>query len=104
MTRFALIAETSRALAKTRARGAKIERLADCLRRLRPDEVRAAVACLSGEPRQGKIGLGYAAIGEVSVAPTYLALDPSLDGFSSDLPLAILWSTESAPQTKSLRR
>jgi DNA ligase-1 len=56
------VAEASRAVAETRARSTKIELLAACLSRLAPDEVEIGVGFLSGEPRQGKIGLGYAAI------------------------------------------
>ena len=36
----------------------------------------------------------------LGTAPTFVALEPSLDGFSSDLPLAVLWSEGSAPVTK----
>jgi DNA ligase-1 len=54
------IARTSSDVAETRARSAKIDRLARCLRGLRPDEVRAAVTFLSGTlPR---IGVGWAAL------------------------------------------
>jgi ATP-dependent DNA ligase I len=59
------IAETSAAVAANSARLAKVERLAACLRRLAPDEVRAAVAFLSGELRQRQIGVGWAALREV---------------------------------------
>jgi DNA ligase 1 len=56
------IAETSRMLAGTSARLKKVEILASCLRRLQPDEVRVAVAYLSGELPQGSIGIGWAYI------------------------------------------
>jgi DNA ligase-1 len=56
------VAEASRAVSETRARSTKIELLAACLSRLSPDEVEVGVGFLSGEPRQGKIGLGYATI------------------------------------------
>ena len=59
---FSELAEASRAVSETRARSTKIELLAACLSRLTPDEVEIAVAFLSGELRQGKIGVGYAAI------------------------------------------
>jgi DNA ligase 1 len=55
------IAETSDAVASTRARLAKVERLAACLRRLDPREVVVAAAFLSGELRQRQIGVGVAA-------------------------------------------
>jgi ATP-dependent DNA ligase I len=50
---------TSEAVSQTRARTAKIERLAETLRRLGPDEVAVGVAYLSGELRQRQIGVGY---------------------------------------------
>jgi ATP-dependent DNA ligase I len=59
------IAETSAAVAASSARLAKVERLAACLRRLDPGEVRAAVAFLSGELRQRQIGVGWAALREL---------------------------------------
>jgi len=59
------IAVTSDAVAGTSARGAKVERLVECLRRLEPPEVPIAVAFLSGELRQRQIGVGYAALREL---------------------------------------
>ena len=41
---------------------AKIGHLADLLRRAGPDEIGIAVSYLSGEVRQGRIGVGYAAL------------------------------------------
>ena len=76
---FQEIAEVSRAVAETRARSTKIELLAACLARLSPEEVEIGVGFLSGEPRQGKIGLGYAAIRDLeppAAAPT-ATLTPS---------------------------
>jgi len=61
---LAEIAETSAAVAETSARGAKVERLAECLRRCDPSEVAIAVAFLSGELRQRQIGVGYASLRE----------------------------------------
>ena len=62
------IVETSGAVAATAARLAKVERLAACLRRLRPDEVGVAVAFLSGELRQRQIGVGFAAMRDLPAA------------------------------------
>jgi ATP-dependent DNA ligase I len=56
------VVEASAAVAVTRARNAKIERIADLLRRVSPSEVTVAVAFLSGELLQGQIGVGYAAL------------------------------------------
>src|SRR2546423_3865690 len=48
--------------APTPAPPAKIAALADLLRRLAPDEVEPAVGFLVGEPRQGRIGVGWATL------------------------------------------
>ncbi|HVT58409.1 MAG TPA: ATP-dependent DNA ligase [Thermoanaerobaculia bacterium] len=53
---------TSRRVAETRSRAEKIRLLAALLRQLAPDESEAAAAFLSGQLRQGRIGLGPAAI------------------------------------------
>jgi DNA ligase 1 len=60
--KLAELVETSRAVAATRARLAKLERLGECLKRLAPEELPVGVAWLSGELPQGRIGVGYAAI------------------------------------------
>lgn len=49
----------SQAVSETSSRTAKIERLADTLRRLEPGEIAVGVAYLSGELRQRQIGVGY---------------------------------------------
>ncbi len=59
---LAELAETSAAVAKTSSRLKKIELLASCLARLRPDEVPVAVASLSGSLPQGRIGVGWASL------------------------------------------
>ena len=61
------VALTSAAVAGTPGRLAKIERLAACLRRLRPEEIPVAVAYLSGELPQGSIGVGWASLRELPV-------------------------------------
>jgi DNA ligase-1 len=72
------IAATSDAVASARARLAKVERLAACLRRLDPREVVVAVAFLSGELRQRQIGVGWASLRQVPAAaasPTLRVLE-----------------------------
>jgi DNA ligase-1 len=53
---------TSASVAQAGGRLAKIGLLADLLRRLAPEEIEIAIGFLSGEPRQGRIGIGGAAI------------------------------------------
>src|SRR2546427_13236879 len=56
------LVQTSRRVAETGGRLAKIELLATLLRRAAPEEIPIAIAFLSGSPRQGRIGVGYAAL------------------------------------------
>ena len=72
------IARTSTDVTATRGRLTKIERLAACLARLTPDEVRVAVAYLSGSLPQGTIGIGWAALRDLpppAKSPTLDLLD-----------------------------
>jgi DNA ligase-1 len=52
----------SEAVTATASRLKKIDYLADAVRRADPDEIETVVAFLSGGPRQGRIGIGAAAI------------------------------------------
>jgi DNA ligase-1 len=72
---MAEVVTTSEAVAATPARGEKIAALAALLARLNPDEVEPVVAFLAGEPRQGRIGVGWATL--VGLAPMP-AGEPSL--------------------------
>lgn len=56
------IVETSRRVRETSSRLDKVRHLAACLERTEPDAIAAAVALLSGAPRQGRIGLGPASV------------------------------------------
>jgi len=82
---LAEVVATSERVATTRSRSVKIAAIADLLARLAPGEVEPAVAVLAGEPRQGKIGVGWATLAAVEVAPsgapslTVLGLDAALD-------------------------
>jgi DNA ligase 1 len=73
---LAELMSTSQRVAATRSRLEKIAALADLLRRLRPDEIEVAAAFLSGQIRQGRIGIGPAAVRDAkarsaaAVAPT----------------------------------
>ena len=56
------LASTSRQVASTRSRLAKVGAIAACLRRASPDEIAIAVSYLSGELRQRRPGVGWAAL------------------------------------------
>ena len=71
---LAEIVETSSAVAATRSRSAKIELLAACIARMSPDRAAAGVGFLAGEPRQRRLGVGWASLRELPAA----AAQPSL--------------------------
>jgi len=80
---------TSDRVAATRSRLAKIDALAECLRRLDGPEIVIGVAYLSGDTRQGKIGVGYAGLKDALAARaasspelTLLRIDEELDRLS----------------------
>ncbi|HJS76676.1 MAG TPA: hypothetical protein VJ778_04660, partial [Burkholderiales bacterium] len=62
MTLLAEVARVSAAVAATASRLEKTRLLAECLRVLEPGEMEIALPYLSGEIRQGKLALGYAAL------------------------------------------
>jgi DNA ligase-1 len=69
------LVQTSHRVAATSGRLAKIELVAALLKRAAPDEIETAIAFLSGSPRQGRIGIGYATLraakpGHAADAPT----------------------------------
>jgi len=73
---LANVVETSQRVTNTAKRLEKIELLAGLLRQLDLDEVETVVAFLAGTTRQGRIGIGYAALRDVGSPP---AETPSLE-------------------------
>ncbi|MDG6102075.1 ATP-dependent DNA ligase [Dactylosporangium aurantiacum] len=63
--RFVELASVSAAVARTSGRNAKIDLLADALRRLAPEELSPGASYLSGELRQRQTGVGYASLREL---------------------------------------
>src|SRR5262245_58639642 len=61
------VVATSNAVASTRARSTKISAIAALLGQLAPAEVGIVVAFLSGETRQGRVGVGWATLFRVEV-------------------------------------
>jgi DNA ligase-1 len=59
VTLLADVVRTSTEVASTSSRLAKVRSLADCLKRLDPDEVEIAIPYLSGDIRQGKLAVGF---------------------------------------------
>jgi DNA ligase-1 len=62
MTALADLVATSAALTATSSRKAKVLALSDLLRALESHEIAVAVAFLTGVPRQGRIGVGWARV------------------------------------------
>ena len=90
MTLLATIVETSAKVAATSARLAKVRELAGCLRTFSNEEIAVGVAYLSGEPPQGRIGIGYAVFKEANLTPpanqstlTLLEVDERLTALAS---------------------
>ena len=79
------LVRTTDAVASTRSRLAKVDALADLLRRLEPADIATAVGLLTARPRQGRVGVGWrgmsAAMGEPAAEPslTVADLDAALD-------------------------
>jgi ATP-dependent DNA ligase I len=67
--RLADLVATSRAVAESSSRLAKIGHLASLLQQLSPDEVAIAIPFLSGSPRQGRIGIGGSVLSAVRLVP-----------------------------------
>ncbi len=67
--RLARIADAWAEVGATRSRRTKVAVLAAVLRDLEPDELAAGTAMLAGEPRQGRIGVGWRTVGAVEVPP-----------------------------------
>jgi DNA ligase-1 len=65
---LAEVVATSQQVAATSSRSAKITLLADLLARVAPGEVETVVAALAGEPRQGKVGVGWATVVRIDQA------------------------------------
>src|SRR2546427_5061151 len=60
--RLATLVQPPRRVAQTSGRLAKIDLLATSLKQAAPEEIETAIAFLSGAPRQGRIGVGYATL------------------------------------------
>lgn len=67
--RLQQLVDVSSAVADTRSRLEKTAKLAELLTQLRPEEIRVAVAYLSGSLRQGRVGVGWSSISHASTSP-----------------------------------
>jgi DNA ligase-1 len=90
MTLLADVVSVSKAVADTTSRSRKVTILSDLLRRLDAGEVPVAVGFLTGVPRQGRVGVGYATIYGIEVAP---APEPTLGIAELDAAIARVLAT-----------
>jgi len=67
--RLADLVHVSAAVASTSGRLEKIARLADLLTRVPPDELAIVIPFLTGDTRQGRIGIGYAQVQQLRDVP-----------------------------------
>ena len=65
---LAALADASADIGRTRSRRAKIDRIATLLADAEPDDLALAVLYLSGVTRQGRIGVGWATLGDITAA------------------------------------
>ena len=84
------LVDTSRRIAETAKRLEKIGLLVQLLKQLHSDEIEIAVAFLSGTTRQGRIGIGYAALRDAASTP---AESPSLELLELDRTLESITAT-----------
>lgn len=79
------LVDVSTAVSSTRKRLEKIDRLASLLGRLEGEEIEIGVGFLTGEVRQGRIGIGPAAVREVRSVPSADAPSLSLRAVDAEL-------------------
>jgi len=90
---LATVVETSGKIAQTSKRLAKIDLLAALLRQLHPDEIEVVAASLSGQIRQGRIGIGYATLRDIAGSA---AQTPQLQVLELDRALQAIAATQGA--------
>jgi DNA ligase 1 len=101
LTLFADVVEASRLVADTSSRSRKIAILADLLRTLDDDEVPIVVGFLSGVPRQGRVGIGYATVYGTQASPSD---EPSLQVADVDRAIIEIAASTGAGSSGQRRR
>jgi len=87
------VVAASAAVAATRSRTAKAATIADLLRGAAGEEVEPTTSWLAGEPRQGRLGVGWRTLSALAHDP---AAEPSLQVLDVDAALTELASTSGA--------
>ena len=96
------LVQTSRSVAATSGRLAKIDLVAALLKRAGPDEIEIAIAFLSGSLRQGRIGIGYATL--QAAQPEQAAAAHTLELAAVDAALQRLATTTGKGSTQMKQR
>lgn len=91
------VVATSAAVGATRSRKAKAAALADLLGQASPDEVEPVTSWLSGEPRQGRLGVGWRTLASARVRP---AAEASLSVVAVDITLDELAATSGSGSSR----
>ena len=91
---------TSKLVADTSSRLEKIDLLAALLKRLAPNEIPIAVGFLTGWPRQGKLGVGWASVAEAR--PVKAATEATLDLSDVDRALSEIKAARGATRKQRL--
>jgi len=92
----------SNSVGSTASRLKKVEQLADLLRRAAPNEVPVAIGFLTGWPRQGKLGIGWATLD--AARPPNAAAEPSLTLADVDQIFTALKSVKGSNSAAERRR
>jgi DNA ligase 1 len=98
--RFVELALVSERVAATPKRGEKTALIAGLLRSMSPEEAAVAAGLLTGQPRQGRIGVGWAALSKLDAGP---AAEPSLEVLEIDRWLTDLGGISGAGSTATRR-
>ena len=99
--RLSEVVAASQAVAATRSRKRKTDALADVLRSMTAPEAAIAVGFLTGEVRQGRIGVGWATLGEIDADA---ADEPSLSVHDVDRAVTELAATTGAGSQAARRQ
>ncbi len=99
-TQLAAVVDASEAVAATRSRSTKVNVLAGLLQSVDPEEVAICVGLLSGVPRQGRVGIGYATVYGIDIPP---AMEPSLTVTDVDRAIDEI-AADSGPGSATRRR
>lgn len=100
MTAFADVVATAATVSAASGRNAKKAGLAELLARLEPDEIVPVIGFVVGAPRQGRIGIGWAAVRDLDVEPAPV---PSLTVAEVDAAFDALAAT-TGPGSQTARR